>query len=111
MEPERVTVCAGPTFGCVAMREFLTALPAALTPNASAFTNFSRMYVPPALPPPQQPDEPLRVNVLFKQVQQRLLGGDSCVIAEVGDSWFNTQRLRLPAGAEYQMQLRYDDGM
>jgi pyruvate decarboxylase len=37
------------------------------------------------------------VNVLFKHVQ-KMLTGDSAVIAETGDSWFNCQKLKLPDG-------------
>jgi TPP-dependent 2-oxoacid decarboxylase len=34
-----------------------------------------------------------------------MLTPDMAVIAEVGDSWFNTQKLRLPRGTEYEMQV------
>jgi len=33
---------------------------------------------------------------LIESVEQDMLGGDTAVIAETGDSWFNCQKLRLP---------------
>jgi hypothetical protein len=32
----------------------------------------------------------------IKYVEQELLSGNTAVIAETGDSWFNCQKLRLP---------------
>jgi len=32
----------------------------------------------------------------IKCVEQELLSGDTAVIAETGDSWFNCQKLHLP---------------
>ncbi|KAK3126100.1 hypothetical protein QOZ80_7BG0613880 [Eleusine coracana subsp. coracana] len=57
-------------------------------------------------PPESQPGEPLRVNVLFKHIQ-KMLTGDSAVIAETGDSWFNCQKLKLPQGCGYEFQMQY----
>lgn len=31
----------------------------------------------------------------------------SLSVSQVGDSWFNSQRLRLPDGCEYEVQMRY----
>jgi pyruvate decarboxylase len=53
--------------------------------------------VPEGQPAECEAGEPLRVNVLFKHIQ-RMLSGDSAVMAETGDSWFNCQKLRLPDG-------------
>ena len=38
----------------------------------------------------------LPIVVTKLNIQQNMLGGDTAVIAETGDSWFNCQKLRLP---------------
>ncbi|CAI9261477.1 unnamed protein product [Lactuca saligna] len=36
-----------------------------------------------------------------------MLSGDTVVIAETGDSWFNCQKLKLPKGCGYEFQMQY----
>lgn len=100
VQPDRVTVGNGPAFGCVMMKDFLSALAKRVWKNTTAFENYRRIFVPDGQPPESEPGEPLRVNVLFKHVQ-KMLTGDSAVIAETGDSWFNCQKLKLPDGCGY----------
>lgn len=97
VQPERVVVGHGPAFGCVLMKDFLHALATRLKKNTAAYENYRRIYVPPGEPLSSEPGEPLRVNVLFKHIQA-MLSGDTAVIAETGDSWFNCQKLKLPEG-------------
>ncbi|KAF7012230.1 hypothetical protein CFC21_026441 [Triticum aestivum] len=108
VQPERVTVGNGPTFGCVMMKDFLSELAkrVSMKRNTTAFDNYNRIFVPQGLPRESEPGEPLRVNVLFKHIQQ-MLTGDSAVIAEAGDSWFNCQKLKLPDGCGYEFQMQY----
>ncbi|KAK3128112.1 hypothetical protein QOZ80_7AG0582750 [Eleusine coracana subsp. coracana] len=108
VQPDRVTVGNGPTFGCVMMKDFLAALAGRLrnNTNTTAYENYRRIFVPEGQPPESQPGEPLRVNVLFKHIQ-KMLTGDSAVIAETGDSWFNCQKLKLPQGCGYEFQMQY----
>nr|GFB58156.1 pyruvate decarboxylase 2-like [Tanacetum cinerariifolium] len=47
-----------------------------------------------------------RVNVLFEHIQ-KMLSGDTAVIAETGDSWFTCQKLKLPEGCGYEFQMQY----
>lgn len=67
----RVTIGGRHTFGCVNMRDFLTALAKAVKPNSTAWDNFQRMYVPTAEVSKSEPDSPLRTNILFKHIQVR----------------------------------------
>ncbi|URD78867.1 Thiamine pyrophosphate enzyme, central domain [Musa troglodytarum] len=97
VQPERVVVANGPTFGCILMKDFLRALAKRLKKNTTAYENYHRIFVPDGQPLECKPKEPLRVNVLFKHIQQ-MLSGDTAVIAETGDSWFNCQKLKLPEG-------------
>ncbi|KAI3988966.1 hypothetical protein MKX01_016537 [Papaver californicum] len=106
VQPDRVVIANGPAFGCVLMKEFLPALAKKLQRNTTAYENYHRIYVPEGLPPQCDPKEPLRVNILFKHIQ-KMLSGDSAVIAETGDSWFNCQKLKLPEGCGYEFQMQY----
>ncbi|XP_074592685.1 pyruvate decarboxylase 1-like [Curcuma longa] len=104
--PNRVTVGNGPSFGWVFMAEFLTALSQKLKRNSTAMENYRRIYVPPSMPIRRENNEPLRVNILFKHIQS-MLSGETTVIAETGDSWFNCQKLRLPGNCGYEFQMQY----
>ncbi|MCL7029199.1 hypothetical protein MKW94_013858 [Papaver nudicaule] len=106
VQPDRVVIANGPAFGCVLMKEFLPALAKKLKRNTTAYENYHRIYVPEGQPPRCDPKEPLRVNILFKHIQ-KMLSGDSAVIAETGDSWFNCQKLKLPEGCGYEFQMQY----
>ncbi|KAL0338162.1 UNVERIFIED_CONTAM: Pyruvate decarboxylase 2 [Sesamum angustifolium] len=106
VQPDRVVIGNGPAFGCVLMKDFLIALGKRLKPNATAYENYHRIYVPDGHPLKSEPKEALRVNVLFQHIQ-KLLSGETAVIAETGDSWFNCQKLKLPQGCGYEFQMQY----
>ncbi|KNA06195.1 hypothetical protein SOVF_183240 [Spinacia oleracea] len=106
VQPNRVTIANGPSYGWVFMAEFLSALAKKLKRNTTAMENYQRIYVPPGMPLKCQKDEPLRVNVLFKHIQD-MIDGNTAVIAETGDSWFNCQKLRLPEGCGFEFQMQY----
>ncbi|XP_077239327.1 pyruvate decarboxylase 2-like [Tasmannia lanceolata] len=106
VQPNRVVVANGPAFGCVLMDDFLKALAKRIKPNSTAYENYRRIFVPDGVPLELAPKEPLRVNVLFKHIQ-RMLSGQTAVIAETGDSWFNCQKLKLPRGCGYEFQMQY----
>ncbi|XP_073290184.1 pyruvate decarboxylase 1 [Primulina huaijiensis] len=106
VQPDRVTIGNGPAFGCVLMKDFLTALAKRLKPNTTAYENYHRIYVPEGHPPKSEPKAPLRVNVLFRHIQN-ILSSDTAVIAETGDSWFNCLKLKLPPGCGYEFQMQY----
>ena len=97
VQPDRVVVANGPAFGCILMKDFLRALAKRLKKNTTAFDNYERIFVPHGVPLDCKPQEALKVNVLFKHIQD-MLSGDTAVIAETGDSWFNCQKLKLPEG-------------
>lgn len=69
VEPNRVTIANGPSFGWVFMADFLSALAKRLKKNCTAHENYRRIYVPSGIPLKCEKDEPLRVNVLFKHIQ------------------------------------------
>ncbi|XP_050371762.1 pyruvate decarboxylase 1 [Argentina anserina] len=106
VEPNRVTIGNGLSFGWVFMGDFLSALAKKLNKNSTGMENYRRIYVPPGIPLKAQKDEPLRVNVLFKHIQD-IVTQDTAIIAETGDSWFNCQKLRLPENCGYEFQMQY----
>ncbi|XP_010277737.1 PREDICTED: pyruvate decarboxylase 1 [Nelumbo nucifera] len=106
VHPNRVNIGNGPSLGWVFMAEFLTALAKKLKKNSTAVENYRRIYIPPGIPLKRNQDEPLRVNILFKHIQDMLSGG-TAVISETGDSWFNCQKLRLPENCGYEFQMQY----
>lgn len=48
----------------------------------------------------------LSLSTVLQGIQQIVKTG-SAIIADTGDSWFNAQTIKLPQGADYQMQLMY----
>ncbi|XP_072994330.1 pyruvate decarboxylase 1 [Typha latifolia] len=106
VQPNRVTIGNGPSFGWVFMADFLAALASKLKKNTTALENYRRIFVPPSVPLKRENNEPLRVNILFKHIQA-MLSGETAVIAETGDSWFNCQKLRLPENCGYEFQMQY----
>ncbi|XP_047317325.1 pyruvate decarboxylase 2-like [Impatiens glandulifera] len=106
VQPDRVVISNGHAFGCIRMTDFLTALAKRVTKNTTAYENYKRIFVQDGVPLKCEEGEPLRVNVMFQHIQ-KMLSGDSAVIAETGDSWFNCQKLKLPEGCGYQFQMQY----
>ncbi|XP_078166178.1 pyruvate decarboxylase 2-like [Carex rostrata] len=106
VEPDRVVVTNGPAFGFVYMKDFLQALVKRIKKNTTAYENYQRIFVPHGQPLKSDPKDPLRVNILFKHIQD-MLSSNTAVIAETGDSWFNCQKLKLPEGCGYEFQMQY----
>lgn len=106
VEPNHVTIGNGPSFGWVFMTDFLSALAKKLKKNSTALENHHRIYVPPGVALKREKDELLRVNILFKHIQE-MLSGNTAVIAETGDSWFNCQKLHLPENCGFEFQMQY----
>ncbi|XP_024981015.1 pyruvate decarboxylase 2-like [Cynara cardunculus var. scolymus] len=106
VQPDRVVIGNGPAFGCVLMKDFLEELAKVITKNTTAYENYDRIFIPDGEPKKSEPQEPLRVNILFQHIQ-KMLSKDTAVLAETGDSWFNCQKLKLPDGCGYEFQMQY----
>ena len=74
--------------------------------NTNAYENYKRIFGPKGQPLESEPNEPLRVNVLFTHIQ-KMMTCDSVVMAETDDSWFNCHKLKLPESCGYQFQMQY----
>jgi pyruvate decarboxylase len=102
--PDKVVIGNGPTFGNISMKEFLKALTKRLERNTTAIENYRRICIPDGFSIQCNPKEALRINVLFKHIQN-MLSCDTAVIAECGDAWFNCQKLKLPQGCRYENRV------
>lgn len=102
--PDRVTMPGG-AYNGVALPEFLTALALKVRPNDASLKSFDRFRrTEPSSP--SSPDKKLFTARLWTHIQQ-MLGPDSIVLTETGDSWFNGMKLRLPEGAKFEIQMQY----
>ncbi len=90
----------------VRMTDFLAGLAAKLEPNDGALKAFKRVQHERPTVKPGPADTPLTVRQLFARIQN-LLEGDSSLLVETGDSWFNGLDLTLPDGAGFEIQLQY----
>ena len=95
VEADRVVFPNGPSLGPILMKDFLRALGKRLKPNSTAYENYRRIYIAESGPLESGPGEALRVNIVFKHIQ-KMLSSNMAVISEAGDSWFHSQRLKLP---------------
>jgi len=114
LTPEEKLVHAGPDFlrlpgaeySGISLADFLEGLAARVTRNETSLTSYRRQHEP--LPPAVAAADstPLCLKELRRQFQELVSPGTDIVV-ETGDSWFNGQKLRLPAGAGYFFQMQY----
>ena len=106
VNPHSVRV-AKMTYEHVAMADFLGCLSTKIRPSSTSFEAYSRIRGEEPLPRhPKDPNTPITARLLFAQVQ-KMIGRNMVLVAETGDSWFNSMRLRLPEGCRYEMQMQY----
>ncbi|MCA9021594.1 MAG: pyruvate decarboxylase, partial [Planctomycetaceae bacterium] len=94
------------TFSNVKLTEFLELLATKLKPNDGSMIAYNRIKEEATPLKPGAPETELSTRQLFSRIQQ-MLGPDSAVIAETGDSWFNGMQLDLPEGARFEVQMQY----
>jgi len=96
----------GALYQDIVMEEFFTSLAARLKRNETSLETFNRTRTRSMPEPPLERAAPLRTRRLFALIQEMLDGG-ATLIAETGDSWFNTINLALPPGANFEIQMQY----
>jgi len=96
----------GALYSQVRMDEFLSKLAPKLNRNGGAMVTFDRIREDVPDLEPTGGEAPLTVRQLFARVQ-RMLDGDSTLLVEIGDSWFNGMDLRLPDNARFEIQMQY----
>ncbi|QDT95434.1 thiamine pyrophosphate-binding protein [Gimesia aquarii] len=94
------------TFSNVKLADFLESLSTKLNPNDASMVAYKRIQEEVTPLRPGAPETALSTRQLFSRIQQ-MLGPDSAVIAETGDSWFNGIQLDLPTGSRFEVQMQY----
>ena len=89
----------------VALAEFLAALAEKVVRNATSLEQFDLAREATAPPPDPGPSAPLTTRVVAAKVQS-LLGAETALLVETGDSWFNGLKLRLPSGCRFEIQFQ-----
>lgn len=105
VKPNSVTMPGG-AYNSIAMPEFLRALAKKVKLNNASLKAFERFSLTQLELPPSSPEQKLSTVMLWSHIQQ-MLGPDSILVTETGDSWFNGMKLRLPEGAKFEIQLQY----
>ena len=96
----------GAFFSGVPLAAFLEALAAKVRKNESSLTSYRRQHDLLSPPVAAADSAPLSLKELRRQFQT-LISPESDIVVETGDSWFNGQKLHLPAGARYFFQMQY----
>ncbi len=99
--PDHVRI-VGQTYSNVNMAEFLTALAKKIKPNDNSLQEYKNIKKPVKAEIKKAPM--LTVNILYAHLQ-KMLDKNTTIIAEVGDTWFNSVGLILPEGCEFEIQL------
>jgi pyruvate decarboxylase len=82
------------------LRDFLAGLASKVQKRPATLVEYQRICSQPQTQQPAKPDAKLKRTEIFRQVQA-VVNGDTTVIAETGDSWFNGMALNLPGGARF----------
>jgi pyruvate decarboxylase len=96
----------GTLYQHIFMDEFFTALAGQIKRNDTSLQTFNRTRTQTMPEPPIDRDAPIRTRRLFSMIQE-MLDGNTTLIAETGDSWFNTINLALPQGSNFEIQMQY----
>lgn len=105
---------AGQHFPRTCLKHVLAGLTAQVPPRPESLQAFRR-YVPRTEEPAsditaakeEAPEAPLCLRFLVSQLQRAVTSNVTSVVAEVGDSWFIGQKLKLPDGVKYHVQMQY----
>jgi pyruvate decarboxylase len=96
--------CAGTCFSGAGIRDVLAGLADTVSRNASSMTEY--YILRPELPLQRSSYGELTRKEVARGVQQ-LLGRDTTVFADTGDSWFNGIHLQLPIGARFEIEMQW----
>ncbi len=99
-------VVAGVTYNHVLLADFLTQLALNLSINTYSLEAFKRIEGEAKLSHLASPEENISVRNLFSAIEN-ILNGQSNLVVETGDSWFNGMRLHLPKDCSYEFQMQW----
>ncbi|GAB1317976.1 Pyruvate decarboxylase [Madurella fahalii] len=96
----------GAHFGRVRMAEFLPLLAARVAFNNATMVEYARLLPDPPRLYAAPAEAPLSRREVVRQVQA-MLGPESTLFVDTGDSWFNGMQLRLPEGAQFEIEMQW----
>jgi len=96
----------GYDFARVRLRDFLSGLARKAEKREATMVEYKRIHSEPLLEPPSAPGTKLTRTETVRQIQG-LVTSDCTIFAETGDSWFNGIRLKLPAGARFEIEMQW----
>lgn len=102
---DNVTV-AGAHYGRVALRRFLSQLAETVTRSDATMVEYNRIAVCSTEKLTASRHDKLTRREVTKKVQD-LLTSETSVFVDTGDSWFNGMQLRLPRGAEFELEMQW----
>ncbi len=104
-DPDRVRL-DGHDFGRIHLRDFLAALARKVEKRIATMVEYRRICPEVPAETPAAPDAELMRAEIVRQLRP-IVGADTTVIAETGDSWFNGMKLRLPGGARFEVEMQW----
>lgn len=105
VDPSRVRV-GSTTFNDVYLAEFLSELAKVAQPKPKTLTEFERTKVLIASSPAADAEAPLTRMEMCRQIEA-LIDGNTTLIVETGDSWFNGLNMNLPDGAKFEIEMQW----
>ncbi len=96
----------GATYHGVRLAEFLETLAGKIKHNKTSLETFNRVRTESVPEPPVKREARISTRRLFAQIQG-MLDSNTTLIAETGDSWFNSMGLKLPEDAAFEIQMQY----
>ncbi|KAK4197361.1 thiamine diphosphate-binding protein [Triangularia verruculosa] len=96
----------GAHFSRVRVGEFLSHLTTQVTYNSTTMIEYNRLKPDPVLVHTAAPDDELTRKEISRQIQA-LLDSKTALFVETGDSWFNGVQLKLPPGAQFEIEMAW----
>ncbi|KJZ80017.1 Pyruvate decarboxylase [Hirsutella minnesotensis 3608] len=93
-------------FSHVRLADFMSTLAGAVGSNDSTLVEYNRLRLDPSVNYVFGEDDKLTRKHVSQKIQA-LLTGKTTVFDDAGDSWFNGIQLRLPRGAEFEIEMQW----
>jgi pyruvate decarboxylase len=96
----------GSTFGRVRLCDFLGGLANQVDRNPTTMVEYHRLRPDPVLIHVAGENDALSRKEIQRQVQP-MLDADTTLFVETGDSWFNGIQMKLPKGADFEIEMQW----
>lgn len=105
VEMDHVTF-PGAHFSRVRLAEFLSHLASQVTPNGTTMIEYERLRPDPPMVHVAAKEDVLTRKETSRQIQN-MLSANTSLFVETGDSWFNGIQLKLPPGAQFEIEMQW----